>query len=286
MARKNYAQQRLGWHRKAQCKNMKTAAAKWLNSVLWSLCVEERCDTLPPYIDVAHLAHESGLDVRTVRKSLEIMQTNMCDLIRVNEDKTITVFGVREAHETAKWKWKDGFKYNNNNNIDNKNVNNNVTKVHENPKTDIKEDIEVEEDINVTVSDLPPANKIIIDVNFVQTSEYANSKIETNVALLVEKLCSTNFKEIPSKAWAFIGDLINQGCPFSNIETCVNNHIERISTYEDKFKAIFTNKFKSVNDINSEAQRPKMDTETASNDNVNKFDTKGKDYGKAGVYKL
>jgi len=107
MAKKRFAKFNLGWHRDPRCSNMKTASAKWLNAVLWNLCVEHETETLPPYFTMAQLARESGLNVRTVCSSLEIMQSNMCDLITINDDKSITVHGVAKMHKGGVFEFKE-----------------------------------------------------------------------------------------------------------------------------------------------------------------------------------
>lgn len=109
MARKHFAKERLGWHNDPRCINLKTASAKWLNSRLWNIAVELRCETLPEWIDIPYLVAISRLDVRTVRKGLEIMQGKMCGPLIEIIDGRITVFGVREIHETKKFPFKDDY---------------------------------------------------------------------------------------------------------------------------------------------------------------------------------
>lgn len=99
-----YAKHFVDWHRDPRCRKLKSANYKWLNFVLWNLCVKERRSTLPSWYDTATIAQESGIDVRTVRKGLEKMSQKCIGLITINSDQSITVHGVREVHSKMKWK--------------------------------------------------------------------------------------------------------------------------------------------------------------------------------------
>jgi len=72
------------------------------------MAVKYRCETLPGYINASHISRESACDIRTVRKCLTFMSTLMPALVTENEDKTITVHGAREIHESSNYPWKDG----------------------------------------------------------------------------------------------------------------------------------------------------------------------------------
>lgn len=108
MAKKQFAQQRIGWHRDPRCLALKLPVYKWINSVIWNLAVEYQSETLPSYIDAAHIAREAACDLRTVRKCLTLMSTSMHPLLTENSDKTITVHGARAIHETLNFRWKNG----------------------------------------------------------------------------------------------------------------------------------------------------------------------------------
>lgn len=149
MAKKNYAQQRIGWHRDPRCVKLKSASYKWLNSVLWALCVQERTDTLPEWYDAAQLATEAGMDVRTVCKGLEKMQEKMCGPLIEMRDEKIHVFGVREIHETASFVWKEGNQQQNSSKNVNKNVNKNADKNAAKMPAKVEEN-RIEEKVNIT----------------------------------------------------------------------------------------------------------------------------------------
>jgi len=102
-----FAKTKTDWHRDPRCRALKHPSYKWLNQVLWNLCVKERRETLPSYYTAATLAHEADIDVRTVRKGLALMQQERIGLITVNEDQTITVHGVRDIHENKKFRFLD-----------------------------------------------------------------------------------------------------------------------------------------------------------------------------------
>lgn len=102
-----FAKTKTDWHRDPRCIALKYPAYKWLNQVLWNLCVKERRDTLPTRYSPATLAREAGVDVRTVRKALTLMQEGDDPLITVHPDQSITVHGVREIHENKKFKFLD-----------------------------------------------------------------------------------------------------------------------------------------------------------------------------------
>lgn len=99
----NFAKIKTDWHRDPRCRALKHPSYKWLNQVLWNLCVKERRDRLPSYYTAATLAHEADIDVRTVRKGLTLMSQECIGLITINSDETITVHGVREIHENKKF---------------------------------------------------------------------------------------------------------------------------------------------------------------------------------------
>ena len=101
-----FSKQTIGWHRDPRCRALKHPAYKWLNAVLWALCVEHRTETLPKYIKATDIAYESGIDVRTVRKGLAFMSTQMQPLIKILDNGQIHVYGVRAMHETPKFPFK------------------------------------------------------------------------------------------------------------------------------------------------------------------------------------
>lgn len=103
----DFAKTKTDWHRDPRCRALVHPSYKWLNQVLWQLCVKERRETLPAYYDPATLAHEAGIDVRTVRRGLTLMQQECINLITVNKDQTITVHGVREIHENKSFRFLD-----------------------------------------------------------------------------------------------------------------------------------------------------------------------------------
>lgn len=102
-----FAKTKTDWHRDPRCRALKHPSYKWLNQVLWNLCVKERRETLPSYYTAATLAHEADIDVRTVRKGLALMSQECIGLITINSDQTITVNGVRAIHENKKFRFLD-----------------------------------------------------------------------------------------------------------------------------------------------------------------------------------
>lgn len=167
-----FSKQSIGWHRDARCRALKHPAYKWLNSVLWSLCVEHRTETLPEYIKATDIAYESGIDVRTVRKGLTFMSTLVQPLIKVLDNGQIHVYGVREMHETHKFQFKS------------------TIDINEDICEDTNEDID--EDINVLIDAEESEDRV-------EKSRVEKKKIEKNDDPLIEEISTFYKSQINSK---------------------------------------------------------------------------------------
>ena len=77
------------------------ASARVTYLALWGRAVDTRRIQLPYWYDTAALQRDTGLDTRTVRKSVALLQQKC--LIDVDDKNRITVYGVKDKHGSLTW---------------------------------------------------------------------------------------------------------------------------------------------------------------------------------------
>jgi len=73
-----------------------------LNSYLWLACVEQRRDTLPSHYNFTYWSRRCRTTLKTISRSFRHMEE--LGLLSVNEDKSVTLFGVKDSHHRFNWR--------------------------------------------------------------------------------------------------------------------------------------------------------------------------------------